>query len=41
MIQEDTKEYSIIIGFFGGTTWRTNQFLIDTISANYPIKYIH
>ena len=41
MIQEDTKEYAIIIGFFGGTTGRTNQFLIDELQKKHPIIKIH
>lgn len=41
MVQQDTKEYAMIIGFFGGTTGRTNQFLIDELQKKHPIIKIH
>ena len=34
----DPKEYMYLIGFFGGTSWRTNQFIIKEIRDMFPDK---
>ena len=34
----DPKEYMYLVWFFGGTTWRTNQYLIKEIKDMFPDK---
>lgn len=34
----DPKEYVYIVGFFGGTTWRTNQYIIKKFRDMFPDK---
>ena len=35
----DPKEYMYLVGFFGGTTWRTNQYIIKEIKNAFPDKW--
>jgi hypothetical protein len=34
----DPKEYMYLVGFFGGTSWRTNQYIIKQIRDMFPDK---
>ena len=34
----DPKEYVYIVGFFGWTTWRTNQYIIKQFRDMFPDK---
>jgi hypothetical protein len=34
----DPKEYMYLVWFFGGTTWRTNQYIIKEIKDMFPGK---
>ena len=34
----DPKEYVYLVWFFGGTTWRTNQYIINEIKNIFPDK---
>ena len=34
----DPKEYMYLVWFFGGTTWRTNQYIIKEIKDMFPDK---
>ena len=34
----DPKEYMYLVWFFGGTTWRTNQYIIKEIRDMFPDK---
>jgi hypothetical protein len=35
----DPKEYIYLVWFFGGTTWRTNQYIIKEIKDMFPDKW--
>ena len=35
----DPKEYMYLVGFFGGTSWRTNQYIIKEIKEAFPDKW--
>lgn len=37
----DPKEYMYIVEFFGGTSWRTNQYLIKEIRDTFPDKFVN
>lgn len=37
-IKLDESKYQYIVGYFGGTAWRTNSYYMEEIKKIYPVK---